>query len=470
MLGAEAPPFAPNAPEPAHEGSGTSPVAQVRRALGSPRPRHEGSVRVGLLALKRRTRLVWSLSTAIAGFALSLPATADAGRVLVLEPSGHVVIRHDPLVGRMPTPVPAPQPGAPVGNGAPRAHASDLTVRRMLERLVRAQAISTTSYLSYLNSFNSALKAMRRLSGTRATELGAVITNLHNIAAAGLLTPSRLPALFMTLDRNRKWWTTGHLLSSGQRVKFAGSQLVWEYYPGQGIELQELGSFGPIDSLYRLGPTYYPRIQQLLDELIPLAAQRGGGIAWEYYFKFDGGTPPWTSAMSQGTAVQALAEAYEAFHDPSYLELAHRALPIFRESPPLGVGVKTRRGRRYLLYSFAPNAAVINGFLQALIGLFDYAEVSGDAEAQRLFDAGNVEAQAELPHYDTGTWSLYEPGQEDTRSYHELVTEFLDQLCSRTDAPVYCKTAARFHADLKRRSVRSLTGSRTARRMPSHHG
>ena len=53
--------------------------------------------------------------------------------------------------------------------------------------------------------------------------------------------------------------------------------------------------------------------------------------------------------------------------------------------------------------------------MQALIGLFDYAKVSGDAEAQRLFDAGNAEAQAELPHYDTGTWSLYEPGQEDTR-------------------------------------------------------
>jgi D-glucuronyl C5-epimerase C-terminus len=392
------------------------------------------------------------LSAAVACFALGLPASADAGRVLVLEPSGRVVTRHDPLLGRTPTPAPAPQQGAVAAKGALRPHMADLTVRTVLTRLIHKQAISATNYQRYLNSFNSALNAMRRLRGTPATELGAVITNLHNIAAAGLLTPSRLPVLFMTLDRNRRWWTTGHLLASGQRVQFAGSQLVWEYYPGQGIELQELGSFGPIDSLYHLGPAYYPRIQQLLDELIPLAAERGGGIAWEYYFKFDGGVPPWTSAMSQGTAIQALAEAYEAFHDPSYLELAHRALPIFREKPPLGVSVKTRLGRRYLLYSFAPRAAVINGFLQALIGLLDYAKVSGDTEAQRLFDAGNAEAQAELPRYDTGTWSLYEPGHEDTRSYHELVTEFLDQLCSRTHAPVYCRTAARFHADLKRRS------------------
>jgi hypothetical protein len=394
--------------------------------------------------------LAWSVTVAIAGCVLGFPAAAAAGRVLVLEPGGRILVRHDPLLRPTPTPPPVPLRGVRIATGAPRSHAADLTVRRVLARLLQTRAITATTHAQYLESFNAALRAVKRLSGTPARELGAVIANLHDIAAAGLLTPSRLPVLFMTLDRNRSWWTTGRLLSSGQRVQFAGSQLVWEYYAGQGIELQELGSFGPIDSLYRLGPSHYPRIHQLLDELIPLAANRGGGIAWEYYFNFDGGVPPWTSAMSQGTAIQALTEGFEAFHDPTYLALAHNALPTFRERSPLGVSVKTRLGRRYLLYSFAPGAAVINGFLQSLIGLFDYARVSGDKEAQRLFDAGNAEAQAELPHYDTGSWSLYEPGQQDTVAYHELVTEFLDQLCSRTHAAVYCRTAARFHADLKK--------------------
>ena len=58
----------------------------------------------------------------------------------------------------------------------------------------------------------------------------------------------------MTVDANRQWWTTGPLLSSGQRVEFAGSQLVWEYYPGQGIQLQVLGTFGKADGLYTGGP------------------------------------------------------------------------------------------------------------------------------------------------------------------------------------------------------------------------
>jgi D-glucuronyl C5-epimerase C-terminus len=276
-----------------------------------------------------------------------------------------------------------------------------------------------------------------------------VLANLQAIAAARLLTPSRLPVLFLTLDRNRIWWTTGPLLAADQRVGFARSQLVWEYYPSQGLELQQLGSFGQADSMYQAGPRYWQRLRSLVDELIPLAAWRGGALVWEYYFRFAGGEPPWTSAMSQGTAIQALTEVSEAFHDPAYTELARRALHIFTESPPTGVALPTRLGRWYLLYSFARRAAVLNGFLQALIGLYDYAQASGDPEGQRLFELGDVQARAAVPRYDTGRWSLYQPGVPDSLDYHKLVTEFLHQLCSRTGAPVYCRTAGRFQSYLK---------------------
>ncbi len=403
------------------------------------------------LSLMSQRRLIGGLAAAVAAL-LGLggyPALAQAARVLVLGRDGHATRRNDPFL-QLPTatPMPALSFGARPARIDQRARVADRNVRSELARLHRAHAISTGTYRHYLGSFNAALKAVKRLGGTRASELEAVIENLHRIAAAGMLTPSRLPALFLTLDRNRRWWTTGPLLSYGQRVQFAGSQLVWEYYPGQGIELQMLGSFGPIDSMYHGGPKYYPRIRELLAELIPLAAQRGGGIAWEYYFSFDGGVPPWTSAMSQGTAIQALTEAFEAFQDKSYLDLARRALPLFHDSPPTGVSVTTPLGRRYLLYSFAPSAAVLNGFLQSLIGLYDYAKVSGNVGALRLFESGDAEARAELPSYDTGAWSLYEPRQEDTLDYHTLVTSFLKQLCSRTHAPVYCTTAAHFQSYL----------------------
>jgi hypothetical protein len=74
--------------------------------------------------------------------------------------------------------------------------------------------------------------------------------------------------------------------------------------------------------------------------------------------------------------------------------------------------------------------------------------VSGNPTAAQLFAAGDAQAQSELPGFDTGAWSLYQPGVEDTLDYHVLVTGFLQQLCTRTSAPVYCTTAQHFQAYL----------------------
>ena len=399
----------------------------------------------------------------------AFPSTALAAPVVVLGPRGHAVMRNDPFVtGPALTPAPVPAVAASTGATAPtratgsRATAAAVSRRRpkrkrpspgvtvasQLARLYHRHQIALAAEQAYTASFNQALAAERKLTGTRRSELSAVTVNLHQMAASGSLTPSRLPALFETLDRNREWWTTGPLLSAGERVEFAGSQLVWQYYPGQGIELQVLGTFGKADGLYAAGLNDYPALQELLGEMIPLAAQRGGGLTWEYYFNFDGGRPPWTSAMSQGTGLEALSRAFRAFHDPSYLDIARRALSIFSVPPPVGVRIPTSLGTRFLQYSFAPGASIINAFLQTLIGLYDYAKVSGDPRATALFNAGNAEALAEVPSFDTGAWSLYQPGLEDTLGYHQLVTGFLQQLCTRTAAPVYCTTATHFQADL----------------------
>jgi hypothetical protein len=331
--------------------------------------------------------------------------------------------------------------------------------------LAQSGSLTAAQHRSYLRAWEGALRTEKRLRGTRAAELESVIANLHGVAAAHAMTVSRLPALFLTLKRNVQWWTHGSLLAAGQRVEFAGSQLVWQYYPGQGVELQELGSFGKADGLYTAGPAHYGQLQRLLGELIPLAVHRAGGLAWEYYFDFDGGRAPWVSAMAQGTALEALTRAYRATGDPAYLASAHAALGILTRRPGTGVALPEAHGTRFLQYSFAPGADIINAFLQTLIGLYDYAKVSGDAQAERLFTAGDQQAQAELPRFDTGAWSLYQPGLEDTLSYHELVTGFLTQLCQRTQAPAYCQTGARFKAYLRTPpTVKLLTQRATAKR------
>jgi hypothetical protein len=117
---------------------------------------------------------------------------------------------------------------------------------------------------------------------------------------------------------------------------------------------------------------------------------------------------------------------------------------------------------RFVQYSFASAQSqnVLNGFLQSLIGLSDYARASGDPTAARLFAAGDSEAQAEVPRFDTGAWSLYQPGEEDSLDYHVLVTGFLQQLCKITKSPVYCATASNFNRYLKTPAVLEVLSGR----------
>ena len=375
-----------------------------------------------------------------------LPSTAEAARVVVLGPHGRAAVRNDPfLAGPAAAPAPWPTGGAMHAFARRRPKRKPaVTVASTLAGMYHRGQISAATYRSDINAYNGALRVERRLRGTRRNELAAVTSTIHDIAAAHQLTPSRLPAVFATLAANVQWWQTGPLLAADQRVEFAGSQLVWQYYPGEGIQLQVLGTFGKADGLYTAGPAQYPAMEQLLSEVIPLAAQRGGGLAWEYYFPFDGGAPPWTSAMSQATGLEALTRAYEATGNAYYLQVATQALPLFSRRPPAGVAVPTPAGTRFIQYTFAPQTSIINAFLQTLIGLYDFSRVSGNQTAARLFAAGNAEAIAEVPSFDTGAWSLYQPGVEDDLSYHQLVTGFLSQLCTLVGSPVYCTTAQHF--------------------------
>jgi hypothetical protein len=305
------------------------------------------------------------------------------------------------------------------------------TVSAVLLRLHTAGAIGDAVYNKDLAALVAAKRSLGRLGGTRRAELGAVLANLQAIAASGGLSPSRLAPLFLTLERNRDWWTTQPLLSSGERVSFPSSQLVWEYYAGQGLQIQWLGTFGKANGYYLSGHEN-SNLRQLLAEAIPLASSRAGGIAWEYLFQFDGGLPPWTSGLSQGTAIQVLARAWSRFKDPAYLSAAQQALGIFDARPPAGVRVATPAGAHYAEYTFAPSDRILNGFIQALVGLYDYTSLTGDPRGLRLFEAGDAEARAEVPRYDTGGWSLYDQFGESSLNYHELLTEFLQHLCQRT--------------------------------------
>ena len=321
------------------------------------------------------------------------------------------------------------------------ALAAGPSVSGALQSLKQSSAITPAQYTQYSNSYAAAKRSLGKLSGTRRAELGAVLANVQAMAASGYFSASRLPVIFLTLENNRHWWTTEPLLSSGTRVSFPGSKIVWEYYAGQGIEIQWLGTFGEANGYYLSGHEN-ANLHQLLGEVLPLATKRAGGIAWEYMFQFDGGRPPWTSGLSQGTALQVLARAWSRFKEPALLSAAQQALGIFQTAPSTGVQVKTPAGSEYAEYTYAPSDRILNGFIQAVVGIYDYTQITKDPLGLKLFEAGDAEARTETPHYDTGAWSMYDQYSESNLNYHELLTEFLTHLCERTRKGPPMTTAA----------------------------
>jgi len=317
------------------------------------------------------------------------------------------------------------------------------TVTGELDRMLAAGAIALEEHDARLQSFRDGIAAERSLSGVRRRELGGVIANLRGMAARGSLTVSRLQPLWATLEANRRWWTEGPLLGCAQRVGFEGSELVWQYYPGQGIQLQMLANFGKANALAG-DERYRDRLGLLLRELAPLASKRGDGIAWEYQFRFGGGKPPWASGMAQATALQAFARGSQILGDPALMDVARAGVPLFREPPPVGVRLPTPRGTHYLIYSFNKRLHVLNAFVQTLVGLYDYATLAGDSVAMTLFRTGDRQARREVRRADTGRWSLYAPGRPSDLNYHKVLRDFLSSLCKRTGTAVYCSTATRF--------------------------
>ncbi|MDA0183069.1 D-glucuronyl C5-epimerase family protein [Solirubrobacter phytolaccae] len=300
--------------------------------------------------------------------------------------------------------------------------------------------------------WTNANAVLGRLSGVPHTELAYVVNAVRSLAAGHILTADRLRPTFLILRQNVRFWKDQPVPASGWRTTFGRDPTIFQYYPGRGLQLQPLASWGRANAIagaclaaLRTKTTRdtcrRAAVTRSLDRLASLGARRSGYLAWEYYFAYGTGSPPWVSGMTQATAAQALARGYRALGYTRWKRAAERSLGAFEQAPPSGVAVSGH----YRLYSFSPGHQVLNGELQAVLGLRDTSALLHSDRARRLFRSGDRAARRSVAEYDTGAWSLYsQRGAESTLSYHALTAGFLGGLCDRTDARIYCRTFSRF--------------------------
>ena len=416
--------------------------------------------------------LGWAAALAVVA---ASAAPAYAGQVTVVD-EDRIRRVDDPFTPSRAEIDPAPTPGATAGRAEDvprvRAHAAKHGPKAVLRALSRARmggAITAESEASYRRAYAKARSSWRRLIPARKAELGYVIRSVERLALTRRLTPSRMPIAFLQLRRNSAYWGSKPFPAAGDQITFRGSELLFQYFPGRGLQFHPLSNFKKANQLHgacqqrgssrpvcgarpprpRRGTPCRPgRLRRLLDELSALAVQRSGSfVSWEYLFHFGGGSPPWISGMAQATALTAFARGAQMLARPDYLQRAQAALGAFETPPPLGVRAPgPRGGPHYLQYSFAPRLYIFNAFMQSLIGLHDYARLARDPRATGLFRAAEPEARQEVPLSDVGDWSRYSyRGRESTHAYHELLREVLQGMGRRLGlATVYCGYAIRY--------------------------
>lgn len=137
--------------------------------------------------------------------------------------------------------------------------------------------------------------------------------------------------------------------------------------------------------------------------------------------------PGWYSAHSQGTGISLLVRIYEETGEEKYLVAAKRAFPALDRAVDQG-GVKfiDLSGDVWLEeYLIEPPTHILNGFLWALWGVWDYYLLTGDRAALALFNDCVKTLKKNLPRYDVGFWSLYDLSKQALKMiaspfYHKL--------------------------------------------------
>ncbi len=165
---------------------------------------------------------------------------------------------------------------------------------------------------------------------------------------------------------------------------------------------------------------------------------------------------PWYSGLAQGNGLSLLVRAARTSGEERFETAAHKAFePMRLDVSAGGVLVTDDRGRIWIEeYLVDPPSHILNGFIWALWGVYDYARWSGSREASRVFESCISTLQQALPDYDTGRWSLYElpadgPPMLASRYYHELHIVQLRVLTRLTGANTFDTVADRWQRYLE---------------------
>jgi heparosan-N-sulfate-glucuronate 5-epimerase len=190
-----------------------------------------------------------------------------------------------------------------------------------------------------------------------------------------------------------------------------------------------------------------------------------GFWVWNHHFDWEYRSPlkaPWYSALAQGQGMSVLVRAFRETGATVYLEAAERAFVTFSQSTQQG-GVTFTDGLGNLWfeeYIVSPPTHILNGFIWAAWGLYDYFLATQSGAARDLFERAVVTLRANLDRYDLGFWSLYEHSGTSlpmvaSAFYHRLHVVQLRVMHRLTGDKIFAHYAEKWEAYMHSRSKRT---------------
>ncbi len=193
-----------------------------------------------------------------------------------------------------------------------------------------------------------------------------------------------------------------------------------------------------------------------------------GIFVWNHHFDWEYRTrlkAPWYSALAQGQGISLLVRSHAFTGSPIHLEKARDAFGGFLKSvDDGGLVFRDDAGHKWLEeYIVSPPTHILNGFIWALWGVYDYFLATRDPAAEKLFADSIETLKSNLARYDTGFWSLYEQSgtllpMVASPFYHRLHIVQLRIMAKLANEPIFARYADRWEqfAVSRARRIRAL--------------
>ena len=208
------------------------------------------------------------------------------------------------------------------------------------------------------------------------------------------------------------------------------------------------------------------KVLRAADWLCSHLEQNSNGVrVWNHHFDWEYRSPlqaPWYSGLAQGQGISLLTRAHKLTGDARYGEAAELAFQSFLHTTDDGGVIFTdERGDVWLEeYIVSPPTHILNGFIWALWGVYDYFLATGNPAARDLF-ANSVETlRTNLERYDLGFWSLYELAgtrlpMVASPFYHQLHIVQLGVMGQLTGREIFTRYAGRWEHYARSRAKRT---------------